>query len=66
MKLTVNGTEREITDGASVQQFLADIGLDPRKVAVERNREIVPKSQYGDTVLAEGDILEIVHFIGGG
>ncbi len=42
------------------------LGLDTRKVAVERNEEIVPRSRYADTWLASGDTLEIVHFIGGG
>ena len=46
--------------------LLREIGLDTRKVAVERNEEIVPRSTYADTRLAAGDQLEIVHFIGGG
>ena len=50
----------------TVAQLLAEIGLDTRKVAVERNEEIVPRSAYGQTALANGDALEIVHFIGGG
>ncbi len=52
--------------GATVAALLATIGLDTRKVAVERNEEIVPRSTYGAVLLAEGDALEIVHFIGGG
>ena len=48
------------------RRLLARIGLDTRKVAVERNMEIVPRSTYADTALAAGDALEIVHFIGGG
>ncbi len=66
MNLTINGEERRVTAPLSVEDLLRDIGLDPRKVAVERNLEIVPKSQYGQTPLADGDKLEIVHFIGGG
>jgi thiamine biosynthesis protein ThiS len=46
--------------------LLEQIGLNPGKVAVERNREIVPRSRYGQTPLAEGDQLEIVQFVGGG
>jgi thiamine biosynthesis protein ThiS len=52
--------------GATVAALLAAIGLDTRKVAVERNEEIVPRSTYATIALAEGDRLEIVHFIGGG
>ena len=64
--LTVNGERRDIAEGASVADLLAAIGLAARKVAVERNREIVPRSLYAATPLAAGDALEIVHFIGGG
>jgi thiamine biosynthesis protein ThiS len=49
-----------------VAELLALIGLDARKVAVERNREIVPRSAHAATLLGEGDVIEIVHFIGGG
>ena len=66
MNLTINGEERRVAAPLSVEDLLRDIGLDSRKVAVERNLEIVPKSQYGETPLADGDKLEIVHFIGGG
>ena len=64
--LTVNGERRDMAEGASVADLLAAIGLAARKVAVERNREIVPRSLYAATPLAAGDALEIVHFIGGG
>ena len=50
----------------TVAALLAAIGLDTRKVAVERNEEIVPRSRYAETALLTGDQLEIVHFIGGG
>jgi thiamine biosynthesis protein ThiS len=64
--ISVNGETREIPAPATVADLLARIGLDIRKVAVERNLEIVPRSIYGTTLLAAGDQLEIVHFIGGG
>ena len=51
---------------ADVAALVAALGLDGRKVAVERNLEIVPRSTYGLTALSEGDRIEIVHFIGGG
>ena len=64
--LTLNGETRQVADGATVAALLVDLGLDTRKVAVERNMEIVPRSRYAQTPLGEGDALEIVHFIGGG
>lgn len=64
--ITVNGEAREVAAGATVAALLAAIGLDTRKVAVERNEEIVPRSVYDRVALAPGDRLEIVHFIGGG
>jgi thiamine biosynthesis protein ThiS len=64
--ITLNGESRALTPGATVASLLEAIGLDQRKVAVERNLEIVPRSAYGATALAPGDALEIVHFIGGG
>jgi sulfur carrier protein len=66
ISITVNGEARQVPAGASVADLLVQIGLDTRKVAVERNLEIVPRSGYAATALAEGDALEIVHFIGGG
>jgi thiamine biosynthesis protein ThiS len=66
MSVQVNGEPRGVPSGASVADLLALIGLEPRKVAVERNREIVPRSAYATTRLADGDAIEIVHFIGGG
>jgi thiazole synthase len=66
MRVTVNGEPRDIGPATTVEALLGQIGLDARKVAVERNREIVPKSAYAQTPLAEGDKLEVVHFIGGG
>jgi len=66
MNITINGETREFGAGLSVDGLLREIGLDPAKVAVERNLEIVPKSTYGETPVSDGDKLEIVHFIGGG
>jgi thiamine biosynthesis protein ThiS len=61
----VNGEARDMPPGDLVG-LLGALGLDPRKVAIERNLEIVPRSHYARTPLAEGDRIEIVHFIGGG
>jgi sulfur carrier protein len=65
IRVTVNGAPRAVR-ASNVSELLAELGLDTRKVAVERNLEIVPRSTYAATGLAEGDQLEIVHFIGGG
>ena len=66
LQLTVNGEPRRIASGASIADLVASLELDPRKVAVERNTVIVPRSTLADVVLADGDVLEIVHFVGGG
>ena len=66
MNVTVNGETRAFTGVADVAALVAALGLDGRKVAVERNLEIVPKSAYGRTPLADGDRIEIVSFVGGG
>lgn len=66
MEVIINGGSRRFEAPLSVKALLERLGLDSRKVAVERNREMVPRSTYDETVIAEGDRLEIVHFIGGG
>jgi len=66
MRLTINGEDRTVSATPTLAALVSSLGLDPRKVAVERNLEIVPRSAYGATELAEGDRIEIVHFIGGG
>lgn len=64
--IVVNGEGRHLDAALSVHEFLCRIGLNPAKVAVELNREIVARSTFADVVLADGDTLEIVHFVGGG
>ena len=66
MQLTINGEERTFEGVADVAALVRALGLDPRKVAVERNLEIVPRSTYAKARLASGDRLEIVQFVGGG
>ncbi len=65
LTLTVNGEPRR-TAAATIAAFVAELGLKPEKVAVERNGTIVPRSTLGAAPLADGDVLEIVHFVGGG
>ena len=64
--LTLNGESRSLDAPLTVAGLIGSLGLDTRKVAVERNEAIVPRSAYAETWLAAGDALEIVHFIGGG
>jgi thiamine biosynthesis protein ThiS len=65
LNLVINGEARAFA-GGPVAALVTELGLDLRKVAVERNLEIVPKSLFADTLLSDGDRIEIVHFIGGG
>jgi thiamine biosynthesis protein ThiS len=66
MDLTINGQLKRVDGAETVEALIRSLGLDSRKLAVERNRAIVPKSQYQATRLAPGDAIEIVHFVGGG
>jgi sulfur carrier protein len=67
LSVTVNGVRRELSvQHNSVAHLLRDMQLEGKRVAVERNGEIVPRSRYGDTALATGDRLEIVGAVGGG
>lgn len=66
MKVTVNGNEREVAEGTTVAQLLEQLKLRSDRIATERNLKVVPKAQYGQTALADGDKLEIVTFVGGG
>jgi thiazole synthase len=66
LSIILNGDPRSIAPGTSIARLAEDIGLNPAKVAVERNLEIVPRSTLADVILADGDRIEIVHFVGGG
>ena len=61
----INGTGVDAA-GKTLLDYLTASNYDPRRVAVERNGEIVPKARYGETVLADGDTVEVVSFVGGG
>ena len=65
MRIQVNGEHREV-EAATILALVEELGLDVRKVAVERNLVIVPRSLHATTVLAEGDRVELVQFVGGG
>ncbi|HEY8378964.1 MAG TPA: sulfur carrier protein ThiS [Nannocystis sp.] len=64
--IVLNGDEVALAPGTTVAALVASLGLDPRQIAVERNREIVPRSTYEHTELCDGDRLEVVTFVGGG
>jgi len=66
MKLQINGEDREFSSPLSLAVLLEQMGLKADRVAVELNRNIVPRDQWAATGLQEGDQLEIVHFVGGG
>jgi thiazole synthase len=66
MNVTLNGEAKSLNDGLTVRSMLTSLGLDPAKIAVERNLQIVPRSTYDQVAVADGDRFEIVHFIGGG
>lgn len=65
MNIEINGQARAVQAG-TILALVQEMGLDPRKVAVERNQEIVPRSLHAETALADGDRIEIVQFVGGG
>ena len=66
VSVRLNGEERRVAGGSSIAAMLAELGIDPQRVAVERNREIVPRSTLAEFEVADGDAFEIVHFVGGG
>jgi thiamine biosynthesis protein ThiS len=66
MWVTVNGEEKEVPEGLDVAAMLAHLGLAAERVAVERNRSILPRDRWASTRVAQGDTFEIVHLVGGG
>lgn len=66
MKLQINGDEKDFQDVHTLAELVEKLGMKQDRVAIELNREIVPRGAWSETTLAEGDRLEIVHFVGGG
>ena len=64
--VTLNGDGRDVPAGRSVRELLEWLDLHPGLVVVERNREILDRDRYGDVEVMDGDVLELVHFVGGG
>ena len=65
MKLLLNGESRDVS-ARTLADLVRELKLDGKPIAVEKNRDVVPKSKYRETALKEGDVLEIVHLVGGG
>lgn len=67
MRVTVNGRAREaLAEGTTVADLVALLGLSETPVAVERNSDVVPRARHAQTLLRDGDVVEVVHFVGGG
>ena len=66
LSIRVNGEHRRVMGGISIAEMLNELGLDPLRVAVERNLEIVPRGTLNEVCVEDGDDYEIVHFVGGG
>jgi sulfur carrier protein len=66
MQIEVNGERRDVAADSTVRGLLDALGVGDGPVAVERNRAIIPRAEHATTLLHEGDVLEVVHFVGGG
>jgi thiamine biosynthesis protein ThiS len=66
VRAVINGESVEVAEGTRLVEYLAGRGVDARRLAVERNREVVPRPRHAEIVIADGDVFEVVHFVGGG
>jgi thiamine biosynthesis protein ThiS len=66
MKVLVNGEEKDLSDATSLSELITALDLPVARIAIELNREVVRRSDWGSTMLKDGDRIEIVHFVGGG
>ena len=66
MQVTINGESREVAPEPTVEELLREIGTKQERVAVELNLEVVPRTEFGQRRVREGDSVEVVHFVGGG
>ena len=66
MQLIINGQSQNVQENLSLSELISQLNMKPERVAVERNGDIVPRNQWPQTALQNGDRLEIVHFVGGG
>jgi sulfur carrier protein len=66
MKIVINGESKTVSEKLTVQQLIQELGIEEQKLALEVNEEIVPRSTFSEHLLQPGDIVEIIHAIGGG
>ena len=66
MKLIVNGEERELPDGTTIAALLSDLNLPADATVAERNGDIIPRDRHAETILTDGDTIELIRFVGGG
>ena len=66
MTIMLNGEERTLKEGTTVAELIAELGIKKRRIAVEVNQDIIPREEYATTELHPGDLVEVVHFVGGG
>ena len=66
IEICVNGESRQVPENSTLADLVESLGLHPRRIAVERNKQLVRRAQHAETTLAEGDVLEIVTLVGGG
>jgi thiamine biosynthesis protein ThiS len=66
LTIVVNGNQTDIPDSSTISDLITQLGLNPERVAVERNRKIVRRAEWDSTAISEGDRFEVVHFVGGG
>jgi thiamine biosynthesis protein ThiS len=66
MEIICNGKPQRLSEGSTLQNLLDEMKLDSQRVVVERNRQIVPRQRLAETALVDGDVLELIHFVGGG
>jgi thiamine biosynthesis protein ThiS len=66
LRVQVNGETHELAEGTTLSELIAKLQLAPERLAIERNREVVRRARWAETEIADGDQIEIVHFVGGG
>lgn len=66
MRVQLNGESREVTERTTLEALISELSLTPARIAIELNQQVVRRDKWGATILAEGDRIEIVHFVGGG
>ena len=66
MIITINGQKKEFSSNLTVSALLSDLGIDSRKVAVEKNLKLIRRVEHGTATLSDGDEIEIINFVGGG